>query len=160
MTLLGSDRLSHKQPARMPRHPRCPIRHLFRFTGATSPKDVQRGTQPGQPAAAASDDIHAHTYTYTYKYKYVRAPPPPRTTARCRDSATNAPTFNLLVYDPGLTLVFEVPRRQHMYIGRSLHSEFLRPFTQTLREMISPTMKVICQSSLQCSPKSKPQQYV
>ena len=32
-----------------------------------------------------------------------------------------------------------------MYIGRSFHSEFLRPFAQILREMISPTptMKVI-----------------
>ena len=30
-----------------------------------------------------------------------------------------------------------------MYIGRSLQPELLRPFTQILREMISPAMKVI-----------------
>ena len=30
-----------------------------------------------------------------------------------------------------------------MYIGRSLHHEFLRPCTQILRQMIFPTMKVI-----------------
>ena len=40
-------------------------------------------------------------------------------------------------------LGFEVQRRQHMYIGRSLQPELLRPFTQILRVMISPAMKVI-----------------
>ena len=44
----------------------------------------------------------------------------PRTTARCRDGATNAPAFKFLVYDPGLTLGFEVQKRPHMYIGRGL----------------------------------------
>ena len=50
-----------------------------------------------------------------------------------------------------------------MYIGRSFHSELLRPFMQILREMISLTMEIIfCQgtSSLHCSFRSTPQQYV
>ena len=46
------------------------------------------------------------------------------------------------MYGPGLELGFEIPRRQCTYIGRSLHSQFLRPFTQILRKMISPTMKI------------------
>ena len=31
----------------------------------------------------------------------------------------------LLVYNPGLTLGFEVPRGEHRYIGSRLHSQFL-----------------------------------
>ena len=67
-------------------------------------------------------------YTYMYKSIYIyMLPPSPRTT-EVRESATNPPRFKILVYDLDVTLGFEVPRRQHMYIGRSLHSEFLRPF--------------------------------
>ena len=61
------------------------------------------------------------------------APPPPPP----KNYRTNPPTLRLLVYGPGLELGFEVPRRQCTYIGRSLHSQFLRPFTQILR-MLSP----------------------
>ena len=39
----------------------------------------------------------------------------PRPTAKCRDSATNPSTFMRLVYEPGLTLGFEVPKEQHVY---------------------------------------------
>ena len=41
------------------------------------------------------------------------------------------------MYDPGLTLGFEVPRRPYTYIGRSLHSHFFRPFTDTPQDDVS-----------------------
>ena len=46
--------------------------------------------------------------------------PTPRATARCCDTAPNPPTFRLLVYDPSLKLVFEVPREEQVYIGSCL----------------------------------------
>ena len=83
-------------------------------------------------------------YIYIYASPPTPPPPPRRTTARCRDSATNSPTFTFLVYDPGLALGFEVPRKQDMGIGSRLHSQFWRPVRQRiLRKMIYPTMKVI-----------------
>ena len=77
------------------------------------------------------------------------------TTARCRDSTTNPPPFQ----HPGLTLGFEVPRKQHVYVGRSLPFEFLRPFMQILREMISDFTNDehhFCQGGFHCSLRSKP----
>ena len=67
---------------------------------------------------------------YICIYIYMLAPPP-------KNYRTNPSTLRLLVYGPGLELGSEVPRRQCTYIGRSLHSQFLRPFTQILR-MLSP----------------------
>ena len=75
-------------------------------------------------------DIHGYTCIYIYIYIYMLAPPP-------KNYRTNPPTLRLLAYGPGLELGFEVPRRQCTYIGRSLHSQVLRPFTQILR-MLSP----------------------
>ena len=43
-----------------------------------------------------------YTYVHTTIYNYATPRPPPRTTARCRDTAANPPTFRLLVYNPVL----------------------------------------------------------
>ena len=45
--------------------------------------------------------------------------------ARCRDTATNPPTFRLLVYASGVWFSFEVPKGEHTYDGSRLHSQFL-----------------------------------
>ena len=54
-----------------------------------------------------------HIYIYVYVYIYICQPPPRRTIARCRNAATNPPTFRFLLYDPGLTLDLEAPG-EHM----------------------------------------------
>ena len=60
--------------------------------------------------------IYIYINIQTYIRTHVGTPLPRTTTARCRDSATNPPRFKLLMYDPGLTPGFEVPRGQHIYI--------------------------------------------
>ena len=77
-------------------------------------------------------------------YFYMLTPPHPPELPR--GAAITPPMFLRLSFwrmIQGSTLGLEVRRRQHMRIGSSLHSEFLRPFTQILREMSSPTMTVI-----------------
>ena len=82
--------------------------------------------------------IYIVLYIFRYIYNYAYGPPPPPPLPRrCRESATNPPALRLLVHDPGLTLGFEVPRRPYTYIGRSLHSHFFRPFTDTPQDDVS-----------------------
>ena len=51
---------------------------------------------------------------------------------------TSPPKFRLLVYDPGSTLSFEVPRGEHVHIGSRLHSQFF-----VTLHADSPRMKLI-----------------
>ena len=77
-------------------------------------------------------------------YFYMLTPPHPPELPR--GAAITPPMFLRLSFwrmIQGSTLGLEVRRRQHMRIGSSLHFEFLRPFTQILRQMSSPTMTVI-----------------
>ena len=60
-------------------------------------------------------------------------PPPRRTTATCRDTATNPPTFGLLVYDS----VLKFRRESIGMTAAAFILNSLRAFTQILREMIN-----------------------
>ena len=79
--------------------------------------------------------------------------PPQRTTARCRDTATNPPTFRPLVHDAALMLSFQVPRERMCISAAAFIVNSLRPFMQILRKMINDESHFCLQSEAQYEPE-------